>query len=164
MPRSKKTTLEGISFGVSNAIIGILGVLIGLAATGVRPFVEIGVIIFGVCNSMADAASMYISEESEYSHSKKELIKISLETFVAEFLTLILIALPLFIFELNVAIFVSFGIGVVLFLILGHFVADGDKKLKLKHVFPRYLFLIIIVAIVSYFVGLFAVRFFSGAI
>ncbi len=162
MSKKKKSNMEGISFGVSNSIIGILGVLIGLAATGVKPFVEIGIIIFGVCTCLADASSMYISEESEYMHSKKELIKISIETFIAEFLTLIAIAIPLFIFELTTAIFISFGIGISLFIVLGYFVAEGDRKLKFKHIFPRYVFLVVVVAIISYFVGILAVRFFGG--
>ncbi len=160
--KTKKSTLEGISFGVSNSIIGILGVLIGLAATGVKPFVEIGVVVFGVCTCLADASSMYISEESEYIHSKKELIKISIETFVFEFLTLIAIAAPLFFLELRFAIVVSFFIGVLLFFILGYVVAEGDRRLKLKHIFPRYVLLVLIVATISYFVGLLAVRFFGG--
>ncbi len=145
--------LEGISFGITSGVITILGVLIGLAATGNKMFTEIGIIVVGIADALSDAAGMYVSEESEYIHTKKQIHKTAIFTFLWKILTLIILILPLAILNLTTAVMVSLALGIFMIGCLGYLVAKGNKKLKIKIVITKYIAIAVVVAMISYAVG-----------
>ncbi|MCD6576137.1 MAG: hypothetical protein J7K73_03180 [Nanoarchaeota archaeon] len=163
--RAKKFDgLEGASFGITSGVITILGVLIGLAATGNKIFTEIGIIIVGIADALSDAAGMYVSEESEYVHTGKEVLKTAFFTFVGKILTLIVLIIPLAILDLFPAVLVSLVIGVVIMVRLGYVVAKGNKKLKTWRTIAKYVSLVLVVSFVSYFIGYFANAYLGGLV
>ena len=153
MKKHKFDGLEGISFGVTSGVITVLGVLIGLAATGNKMFTEIGIIIVGIADALSDAAGMYVSEESEYIHTKKQIHKSAVFTFLGKILTLCILLIPLVIFDLFVAVALSLFFGILIIGSLGYFVAKGSNKLSAKSTIIKYITIAVIIAVISYFVG-----------
>ena len=156
MKKNKFDGLEGMSFGITGGVITILGVLIGLAATGNKIFTELGIIVVGIADALSDAAAMYVSEESEYVHTKKQIHKTAFFTFLGKIITLVILIIPLLVLDLYNAVIASMIIGLSMIGVLAYFIADGDKKLEVGQLIIKYILIAIAVAIVSYFVGYFA--------
>lgn len=128
MRKVSKGGIQGATFGVMEATIMMLGVLLGLSVTGEKFIIVLGLLTAGAADALANTASFYVSEESEMIHPKKEIYKAAKLCFLGTFLTVIAIALPLFIIkELQLSIGVSFAIGIVILIFLGNYMS---KKLK----------------------------------
>ena len=153
MKQNKFEGFEGISFGITSGVITILGVILGLAATGNKNITLFGVLIVGMADALSDAAGMYVSEESEYVHTHNQIIKSALFTFAAKLLTAFLLVIPFLILALYPAVAVSLSIGLVLVGSLGYYVAKGDKRLNIKITVFKYVLICTTVAIISYILG-----------
>ena len=130
MNKSIKEGIQGSTFGVMEASIMMLGVLLGLAVTGDRFIISLGLLTAGIADAFANAASFYVSEESEMIHTKKQIWKATTHCFIGTFLTVIAIAIPiLLITNLVYAIIASFAVGLVILFFLGKYMAE---KLKTK--------------------------------
>lgn len=154
--KQKVDGLEGISFGITSGVITLLGVIIGLAATGNKSFTLLGLIVVGVADALSDATGMYVSEESEYVHTHEQILKSAFFTFLGKISTAVLLLIPLLFLELYPAVITSFSLGLLVVGLLGYFVAKGDKRLNTKVTILKYVSLALIVTLVAYFVGLFA--------
>ena len=65
MKRSYADGMQGAAFGVIEATIMMLGVMIGLSITGDKRVLLLGVVAAGVADAVANGAAFYISEEAE---------------------------------------------------------------------------------------------------
>lgn len=72
---------QGISFGVMDAVVTVLGVMIGLSVTGNRFVLLIGILTVGVADSFANAAGMHVSEETDIFHTQREVFKSTVYCF-----------------------------------------------------------------------------------
>ncbi len=64
----------GFSFGLTSGIITTLGLMIGLySGTNSQLVVIGGILTIAIADSMSDALGIHISEESENTHSSKEI-------------------------------------------------------------------------------------------
>jgi VIT1/CCC1 family predicted Fe2+/Mn2+ transporter len=151
--KKHEPTVEGIAFGVMSGVMTILGVLIGLSATGVKEIAGFGILIVGVADAFSDAAGMYVSEESEGVHKQKGLIKSAVGTFTGKLTMLAVLLIPVLLLDLWTGVITSFTIGFVIVAGLGIYIGR-DKSLKEKSVLAvKYALIAAGVAVISYFVG-----------
>ena len=128
MRKVSKGGIQGATFGVMEATIMMLGVLLGLSVTGEKFIILLGVLTAGVADALANAASFYVSEESEMIHTKREIMKASKMCFLGTFLTVIAIAVPLIVIKhIEASVASSFAVGIVILIFLGNYM---NKKLK----------------------------------
>ncbi|MBI5061196.1 MAG: VIT1/CCC1 transporter family protein [Candidatus Aenigmarchaeota archaeon] len=143
---------EGAAFGVMDGIIIALGVMMGLSVAENSLILFISIMMAGVADSFANAAGMYVSEESERTHSKREIIKSSIFAFIGTFAVVTAIALPIMVFPIATAILIGFGIGIVLLACLGYFVAKVSNLSK-KRLMAKYIIIGVIVSIICFALG-----------
>jgi len=71
------------SFGLTSGVITTLGLMMGLySGTHSRLAVIAGILTIALADSLSDATGIYLSEESENVHSKREIWESTLFTFV----------------------------------------------------------------------------------
>ena len=64
----------GFSFGITSGIITTLGLMVGLnASTHSKLVVLGGILTIAIADSLSDAMSIHVTEESENKHSSKEI-------------------------------------------------------------------------------------------
>jgi hypothetical protein len=156
--RRKHHGLQGMTFGMMDAIINVVGIIIGLSVMGNKLAVFVAILVAGIANSLGNAAGFHVSEETEGIHTRKEVWKSTVLTFLGTFSVTILLLFPLLFLNLAGAVFSSVSIGIILLLILGFIVSrclDYDKRKMLK-LMTEYLLMGIVVIIVAYYLGVFA--------
>lgn len=113
MNHSLKT---GLCFGLTSGIITTLGLLVGLhSGTRSTAVVIGGILTIAIADAFSDALGIHVSEESENVHSQREIWESTLATFFSKFLFSLTFLVPVFIFELDTAVFISivWGLGVL---------------------------------------------------
>ncbi len=167
--------MEGIAFGLVDGIICLIGLIIGVAEATSNPII---VIISGIIGGLSDAfgnsIGFFISQSTERSvqiheakehgintriHSKKEVWMSGVFSFLSTVFVLIILLPPFLFFNINMAIIITFSIGIILSFLLGFYVGKLSKESPYKNGF-KYVILTIIGAIVSYLIGDFLKHFF----
>ena len=148
----KKEGYQGATFGIMEAVIMILGVLIGLSTTGNKSIVIIGIVTAGIADAFGNSGAFYVSEESEGVHTKKEVWKSTMWCLIGTVVTVLILLIPLIIFDLPLAIYVGFGVGIVVLLGLAWFVAKY-QNFSMKSLMVKYVVLGISVAIATFIVS-----------
>lgn len=133
--------IQGMTFGSIDAIITVVGILVGLGAIGDRTAVFIGVLVAGIANSFGNAWGFHVSEESENMHTRREVWISTALSFSGTLLTTILLLLPVLFLPLLQAITASALAGVGLIVMIGVLVGriqglgrKGCLKLVLEYV------------------------------
>ena len=150
MPREG---FQGISFGVMDAVVTVLGVMIGLSVTNNKLVLLIGILTAGVADSFANAAGMHVSQETEVHHGKREVFKSTIYCFFATLITVSILSMPVILFPLTYSIYVSIVIGLLLLVGLGYFVSKVNNKFKPYKLAAEYLIIGISVGAVCYVIG-----------
>ena len=75
MKKAEKEGIQGGVFGVMEASIMMIGVLLGLSVTGDKFIISLGLLSAGIADAIANTASFYVSEESEMIHTQREIWK-----------------------------------------------------------------------------------------
>ncbi len=130
-----------------------MGLLVGLSSgTGLKLAVVGGVLTIAVADALSDALGIHISEESEATHTPKQIWASTLFTFVFKFLVASSFILPVVLLRLSVAVFVSIIWGLFLLGLISFYLAFKQKasfwKVALEHWFVAFL-----VIISSHFLG-----------
>jgi VIT1/CCC1 family predicted Fe2+/Mn2+ transporter len=151
MPRHSIKT--GLSFGLTSAIITTLGLMVGLhSGTRSKLVVISGILIIAIADAFSDALGIHMSEESENTHSTKEIWESTIATFVAKFVFTSTFIIPLLLFPLNTAIVVSILYGLVLLSLFSFYMAREQGE-KLWKVIGEHLVIAVIVIILTHYVG-----------
>lgn len=151
MVKKHTSGFQGVAFGIMGGVVTILGVMLGLSTTGNKQFTELGILVAGLADSFSDAAAMYVSEETEGIHTKKEVVATALATLFGKIASLILLMTPVLLLPLREGAIVSVLIGV--FLLTGlSFYIKKDFKEKIRFA-VEYILLAIVVAMISYSIG-----------
>ena len=146
--------IQGATFGVMEAAIMMLGVLLGLSVTGNRFIISLGLLTAGIADALANSASFYVSEESEMIHTRKEIWKATRLCFLGTFITMIAIAAPvLIITNIRFAIITSFAIGLLFLFFLGKYMAEKTKSKTPGKTTVKYVLIGIITAVVCFILG-----------
>lgn len=154
--RLRKEGFQGISFGVMDAVVTVLGVMIGLSVQGEKLILVIGVLTAGIADSFANAAGIHVSQETEEIHTKREVFSSTIYCFFATFFTVIILTIPVLIFPLKYSIFTSIAIGLFMLVCLGIFVSRINKKFNPIKLALEYLTIGGTVSIICYFIGMYS--------
>ncbi|MCA9408046.1 MAG: hypothetical protein H6755_05400 [Candidatus Omnitrophica bacterium] len=143
----------GLSFGMMSGIITTLGLMVGLnAGTESKQAVLGGIIIIAVADAFSDALGIHISEEAENVHTAKEVWLSTVSTFFSKFLFSSLFILPVILFELKRAVFVSIGFGFSLIVTISFLLAKEQKINPWKVIF-EHVFVTGVVILCTYHIG-----------
>jgi len=111
----KRSIKKGFGFGLTSGVITTLGMMVGLnASTKSKLAVIGGIIAIAIADAFSDAAGIHIAEESENRHCAREIWEATLSTFFSKFLFALTFVVPVLVFELDAAIWVSIVWGLTL--------------------------------------------------
>ena len=156
--------IQGATFGAMDAIINVLGIIVGLGVIGDRVIVVVGLLVAGIANSLGNAAGFHVSEETEGIHTRREVWLSTLLSFIGTFAVTIILVLPLLFFSLSQAMIVSVIGGMVIIMLLGLFNGRhmGHNKKQTVSLIIEYLALSVVVIVIAYYLGLFASSMLNG--
>lgn len=152
--------LQGAAFGVSEAVIMMMGVLYALAVTGDRKIIILGILASGIADAFANSSAFHISEEAEGIHSHLEVWKSTIFCFLGTALPVAVFLFPLFFFSIFSAMIVDGIIGLILLALIGVYVSRYCKKHSALYHVVEYVAIGIIVPIICYGAGNLIVRLF----
>jgi len=149
----KLSYIKGVSFGLTSGIITTLGMIVGLhAGTHSRLAVIGGVLIIAIADAFSAALGIHISEESENQHTDKEIWEATIGTFAAKFIFAMTFLVPIFLFGLSIAIWVSIGWGLLWLGVISYWMARDQRK-PVHHVMGEHLGIAVVVIFITHFVG-----------
>jgi VIT1/CCC1 family predicted Fe2+/Mn2+ transporter len=154
MRKVSKKGVQGGTFGVMEGTIMMLGVLLGLSVTGNRFVVVLGLLTAGIADAFANAASFYVSEESEMIHTRREMWKAARLCFLGTFLTVIAVTIPIVaIKDIGYAIVTSFIVGLIILFFLGKYMAKKTKSKSPAKTIVKYILVGILTAVICFTIG-----------
>ncbi|MCK5698527.1 MAG: VIT1/CCC1 transporter family protein [Candidatus Aenigmarchaeota archaeon] len=143
----------GLCFGLTSGIITTLGLMIGLySSTNSKLVVLGGILTIAIADAFSDALGIHISEESENTHTTKEIWQSTIATFLSKFLFALTFIIPLILLELDTAIIVSVIWGLSVLSILSYSLAR-EQKAKPWKVIGEHLIIALIVIILTHYAG-----------
>ena len=144
----------GFSFGVPSGIITTLGLMVGLnSITQSQSVVIGGILTIAVADSLSDALGIHISQESENHLSHKDVWKSTICTLIAKFIFSSIFVIPVLIFDLQIAIYVSIMIGLYLIFLISLIIARLKEDNIIK-VVCEHLIVTIFVIIAAHYAGI----------
>lgn len=151
----------GASFGLTSGVITTLGLIVGLyAGTQSKLAVVGGVVTIAVADALSDALGIHISEESENTHTPKEIWVATLATFVTKFVIALTFLGPILLMDLESAVITSVVWGAVALAALSYWVAVA-QQVRPWMVIGEHLAVAAAVVIVSHYLGAFVARVFG---
>ncbi len=143
----------GFSFGLTSGIITTLGLIVGLhSGTHSQLAVLGGILTIAIADAFSDALGIHVSEESENTHTHKEIWTSTVSTFLFKFFVAMTFVVPVLLFELSTAIVVSIAWGLSLLSILSYYLSKKQKESTLM-VFGEHLLIAVVVIILTHYVG-----------
>lgn len=143
----------GFSFGLTSGIITTLGLMVGLnSGTHSKLVVIGGVLTIAIADAFSDALGIHISEESENKHTTKEIWESTIATFVSKFAFALTFIIPVLLFPLTTAIYVSIVWGFTLLGLFSFYIAK-EQGVKPWKVVIEHLVIALAVIIITHYVG-----------
>ena len=143
----------GFSFGITSGIITTLGLMVGLnSGTHSKLVVIGGVLTIAIADAFSDALGIHISEESENKHTTKEIWESTIATFVSKFAFAMTFVIPVLLFPLTTAIYVSIVWGFTLLGLFSFYIAK-EQGVKPWKVVIEHLVIALAVIIITHYVG-----------
>lgn len=143
----------GFSFGLTSGIITTLGLMVGLnSGTHSKLVVIGGVLTIAIADAFSDALGIHISEESENKHTTKEIWESTIATFVSKFAFAMTFVIPVLLFPLTTAIYVSIVWGFTLLGLFSFYIAK-EQDVKPWKVVIEHLVIALAVIIITHYVG-----------
>ncbi len=144
----KESLRTGITLGLTSAIITTLGLMVGLhSGTHSRFIVLGGILTIAIADAFSDALGIHISEESENTHTIKEIWISTVATFLAKFLFALTFAVPVLLLSLSTAIIVSLLWGMLILASLSYAMAKSQGTAPWKVVVEHILIALVVVGI-----------------
>jgi len=161
MSRIRQSILTGFSFGLTSGIITTLGLMVGLqAGTNSKMVVLGGVLTIALADSLSDALGIHVSEESRRDNHNKEVWEATISTFIFKLIFALSFVVPVLVFNLTTAIYVSMVWGYLLLGFVSYYNTRG-KGTKKCGMIVEHLLIMTFVIIASRFIGLFVNRYFG---
>ncbi len=145
--------LQGAAFGVTEAVIMMMGVMYALIVTGDRQIVILGILASGVADALANSAAFHISEEAEAMHSHLEVWKSTLMCFFGTAVPVALFIIPLLVFPISLAMIIDGVFGLLLLALTGVYVGAKCKTKRGYWHIAEYTLMGIAVPLVCYIIG-----------
>ena len=145
---------QGASFGVMDAIITVLGVMIGLSiTTGEKNIIIIGILTAGIADAFANAAGMHVAQETETHHTQQEVWKSTIFCFIATAVTTLVLSAPIILLSHNHGLYASIAVGLLLLIGLGYFVSKVNTRFNPVKLAVEYVIIGITVSGICYVIG-----------
>lgn len=114
----------GLSFGVTSAVITTSGLIVGLhSGTHSKVAVLGGILTIAIADAFSDALGIHMSEESENTHTAREIWEATIATFMSKFLFAMTFALPILLLPLLAAVIASLVWGLSVLAVLSYVIA-----------------------------------------
>ena len=144
----KESLRTGITFGLTSAVITTLGLMVGLhSGTHSRIVVLGGILTIAIADAFSDALGIHVSEESENTHTVKQIWISTIATFLAKFLFALTFALPVLFLPLSTAIVVSLFWGMLILSILSYAIARSNRESPWKIIGEHILIALVVISI-----------------
>ncbi len=149
----------GFSFGLASGVITTLGLLIGLAfGTSNKLVVLGGILTIAISDALSDAFGVHISQESQAEHSSSDIWKSTISTFLSKLFFAGAFIIPVAMFDLWTAMFVSVIWGYLLIITFSCYLGKLQKTNMLS-VVAEHVAVMTVVIILSYAVGVFVSKY-----
>ncbi len=159
---SKHSILVGLSFGLTSGVITTLGLMVGISsAAGSRVAVIGAILTIAVADAFSDALGIHISEESENTHSAKEIWIATISTFLSKFFFALSFIVPVLLFSLPNAILVSVIWGLTILSVMSYILAK-QQNIPPWRVISEHLIIALLVIFSTHYIGLWISRVFSS--
>lgn len=141
----------GFSFGLTSGIITTLGLIVGLhSGTHSRLVVMGGILTIATADAFSDALGIHISEESETKHSTKEIWQSTITTFLSKFIFACSFIIPILLFPLSTAIWVSIIYGLFLLGLFSFYLAREQKISPWRVILEHFIIALLVIVITHY--------------
>ncbi|MBU1136326.1 MAG: hypothetical protein ABIG37_00495 [Nanoarchaeota archaeon] len=143
----------GLSFGLTSGVITTLGLMVGLnSSTHSRLVVLGGILTIAIADAFSDAFGIHISQEFSENHTEKTLWKSTISTFFFKFIFALTFIIPVLIFSLTTAIWISIIWGLILISFFSFIIAKNQNK-NPKKIILQHIIITIGIIIITHFVG-----------
>ena len=157
----RHSIVTGLSFGLTSGIITTLGLMVGLHSSTHSKLVVIGgILTIAIADAFSDALGIHISEESENKHTEKEIWVSTIVTFLSKFIFALTFIVPVLLFELGTAIWVSIVWGFSLLGILSYMISRQEKNKPIMVIIEHF-FIAALVIFITHEVGSWISSFFG---
>lgn len=127
--------------------------MVGLhSGTHSKLVVVSGILTIAIADAFSDALGIHVSEESENTHTTKEIWESTISTFLCKFIFAMTFIVPVLLFPLTTAIIVSIVWGLSLLGIFSFYMAK-EQKVKPWKVVSEHLLIALLVIITTHYVG-----------
>jgi len=149
---------KGVGFGLTSGIITTLGLMVGLTyGTHSKLAVIGGILTIAIADAFSDALGIHISEESENSHSAKQIWAATIATFISKVVFASLFILPVLFFTLESAVKISIIWSLGVLGALSYKLAKAEKEKPWKAI-AEHLTIATVVIIVTHYVGIWVAK------
>ncbi|MBT7706194.1 hypothetical protein HN747_01990 [archaeon] len=149
----KESFRAGMSFGITSAIITILGLMMGLyKTTSSKVIIISGILTIAIADSLSDSLGIHLEEESRKKSNPKSVWETTIATFVSKFVVAALFIIPFFFFQLKLAIIINTVLGFILLILFTYKIAIVRGEKPLKPMF-EHLSIAVLVLILTWFTG-----------
>jgi len=150
----KHSYIKGLSFGIASGIVTTLGLMVGLySGTQSKLVVLGGIFTIAIADALSDAFGIHLSEKSQLKTRKLEIWESTFATFVAKLVFALSFVIPIFLFNLDLAIMVSIIWGLILLAIISIFIAKWRNESKIRMIAEHW-GVAILVVLLTYYVGI----------
>ncbi len=137
---------------MASGTITTLGLMVGLhSGTHSKLTVLGGILTIAVADSFSDALGVHISEESENVHTTGQVWMATVATFVSKMLFSLTFVVPVLLFDLLLAIFISVAWSVLVLTVLSYLIAKAQNVNPLKVILEHLLIVAVVVLLTHYF-------------
>ena len=141
----------GINFGITSGIITTLGLMVGLNSGTHSSFVVIGgILTIAIADAFSDALGIHISEESENTHTTKQIWISTVSTFLSKLIFASTFIIPVLLFELSTAVVVNIIWGLSVLTIVSYKIAQKQKARRWKVILEHLSIALIVIVITNY--------------
>ena len=144
----------GLGFGATSGIITTLGLIMGLAVgTQSRTAVISGILTIAVADALSDAFGIHVSQESLGKLSPKSVWQATITTFFSKFVFSATFLVPALLFDLQTALCVSVGWGLLQIAGFTYYVERGRGRSAVAQAMLEHLAIAVFVLLATYGVG-----------
>ncbi|MBT4135676.1 hypothetical protein HOD75_04035 [archaeon] len=152
---------KGVGFGLTSGVITTLGLIIGLnAGTHSKMIIIAGILTIAIADAFSDALGIHVSEESQKDTTNKEIWASTISTFFSKLIIALTFLIPVMVFTLTIAIYISLILGIFLISLFSFYIAKENKTKPIK-IISEHIFITLIVLIITHNIGLFISTMFS---
>jgi len=155
----KESFKVGFNFGLTSGAITTMGVMVGLyfGTNSIKVIIG-GILTIAVADAFSDALAMHIHEESENTHTAREIWESTLAAFFSKFLFSLTFLIPLLIFPVKLAVVTSIFWGLSTVGLLSYILAR-EQKISARKAILEHIVIAILVIFMTQIVGSWAAGF-----